>query len=82
MFRRKLMEQQTAAAQAARQSVMNQTGLSMNVMNTPNSRAAMNSMSPAPNQLSRPRKLFFFLHDFSILFFCEFLTHSTFSKNP
>lgn len=69
LCRRKLLEQQNAARSAANYALMQQTGLSMsaspaggNVLNTHNTaaRAGLTSMSPAPQQLPRTRKILSF----------------------
>ena len=42
-----------------------------NVMNTPQAPRGLTSMSPAPQQLSRPRKILS-LHDYYFLFISSF----------
>ena len=75
-FRRALLEQQNAARAGQMQS-MNSLGSALmsggNVMNTPQAPRGLTSMSPAPQQLSRPRKILS-LHDY---YFYLFLLLST-----
>ena len=61
LIRRQLLEQQNAARAGQMQS-MSSIGSALmsggNVMNTPQASRGLTSMSPAPQQLSRPRKIF------------------------
>ena len=67
-----MLEQQNAARQGQMQS-MNTLGSALmsggNVMNSPQAQPrGLTSMSPAPQQLSRPRKIFS-LHGFTFFYF-------------
>ena len=75
-FRRKLLEQQAIARmngghQSMTSSISGMVQGGGNVMGTPNSQRGLNSMSPAPQQMSRPRKIIFLFA--CILLFCILL---------
>ena len=76
-FRRALLEQQNAARAGQMQS-MNSLGSALmsggNVMNTPQAPRGLTSMSPAPQQLSRPRKILS-LHDYHFLFISSYFDY-------
>ena len=84
-FRRALLEQQNAARAGQMQS-MNSLGSALmsggNVMNTPQAPRGLTSMSPAPQQLSRPRKILS-LHDyyFYLFFLLSTINHHIVFEN-